>query len=370
MPILLGELTWTQCSAFVRIKIKLQPALAAKSLDIFGHSEYIKLNAPPFHREIFLSQPVNPKAMKCRILDRHVLFELKKLDTSVHWDSLEVDFTDKSVKNRRRAEIVEDSQRVAQVDFDERVQWIETAKRNDMLAEIDRQNQQRERQEKNIHKIRHDQVNLPRTPRTAPKLAPPPPPGIRQCGSIQVTFTDRIFATPKRESQAPHEEEWLKRQLKAKQSFGFVEDNLRDEERNSAWLLAKGNEFYGHGNYLAAISAYSTGIRELKGEDAPLSTQLYLNRAGAQFCEQDYQRCVEDCSKVLQLLQDDDHQSKRKIKTQCLARRGAALCRMGLLEAGLIELTAAWQLNPADLCLKEDVIAVQKHLEVTREDLK
>lgn len=363
MPLSIGKLTWNQSSEFVKIRIQLHSAVSLKVLDIFTHSEYIKINAPPFYREIFLLHPIDAAASKCRVLDHCVHFELHKREPKA-WGQLEFLLTDKSSQLMRKGQILEDSQKQTNDRLEEKMQRKEDTKRGDMLKEIERQNELRKCQEEAIQSISETVIPIESSVVTRKhEKSGAVPSQIRKCGSIAVTFSERVFLTPKRESQTQLEEDWRSRQLEIKRSIGFVEDDLREEERNPEWLLAKGNEFYGHGNFLAAISAYSTGVK-CSNKGNPLSVKLHLNRAGAHLGEKNYIRCVEDCSKVLQLLHElDSPMGNENIKIQCLARRGAALCKMGLLKEGYGELKAAWEMDKANTSLQEDMVNVANQLE-------
>lgn len=360
MPLSIGDLNWTQDSEFVKIIVKLDNAVPIKSLDIFTHSEYIKLNAPPFYRELFLHKPIDAGKSKCKIKDRCVFFELMKIEKEP-WDQLECTLPDKPQKLLRKAQIVQEAQEQTQKDLNDKQQRKEDTKRKEMLTEIDRQNEERKRQERKVELIREDVVEIVQEQRKVLKPPLKESPGIRKSGAISVTFTERVFPTPQRESQTNVEKSWMDSQLAMKKSVGFVDENLREEERDPVWLLAKGNEFFSHGNYLGAISAYSTGIKL-----DPKSIQLHLNRAGAQFREGNYIRCAEDCSKALQLLDNDvdGDKSQKKMRIQCLARRGAALCKMGLIREGWGELHAAWQLDKSNDSLKQDLDEISKRLAV------
>lgn len=139
--------------------------------------------------------------------------------------------------------------------------------------------------------------------------------------------------------------------------LGFVEEDLRAEERNPDWLQEKANDFYGKGNYLGAISAYTTAIRMTNGK----CYEMLLNRSAAQFAIGNYQRCVEDTSAAYDLLRPH-LPINEKARAQCLARRGAALCRLGMLRQGYEEMVAAARLTPNDEQLKEDLATVEQKL--------
>lgn len=53
------------------------------------------------------------------------------------------------------------------------------------------------------------------------------------------------------------------------------------------------SEFFKVGNYLAAISAYSYGIKI-----SEKMASLYVNRSAAHYALENYCRCIDDCSKV------------------------------------------------------------------------
>lgn len=356
MPVTIGETSWSQDENYIKIRVKLNSGVSLNSLDIFTHSEYIKLNAPPFYREIFLHKPIDEAQSRCKIVERCVYFMLKKKEP-VNWNELEFDLNDKVMKRDLKEQVINEVQETTKRASDEKCKRKEDVKRKDMLTEIDRQSRQREEREEIVEMVIREEIQAPIKCAVKPQPIPKIRPAIRESGSITVTFSDRIFPTPQRESQSQLEEEWLLKQLQAKRIVGFVEGDLREDERNPQWLFDKGNTFYKDGNYLGAISAYTTAIKL-----TPNAYQLYLNRAGAQYCEANYMRCAEDCSKALELLEPKVEPNKAP-RIQCLARRGAALCKLGFLKEGCGEMDAAWQLDKSNKSLREDLDQIERVLQ-------
>lgn len=371
MPVeIVKSLSWTQDISVVKLRLELHESVKLNTLDIFTHAEYLKLNSPPFYKEFYLQNPIDPQKSNCKISGRVVSFKLHKVKSGL-WSHFEVEdcTVDRFARRKRKEQFVADTQQCLQGQLELRAQQKETQKRNDMMLEIDRRNEQNRRQEFNFKMVVQDVLTeenvtvksqLPSLPRQDSKTT-----AIRSNCSIVVSFTNRAFPTPTRESQQPLESEWLAKQEVLNQKMGFVDEAaLRAEERNPEWLLCKGNEFFAHKNYLSSISAYSAGIRLLQSYSsfAPeLEIKLYLNRSVAQLGQENYSRCIEDCTRVLdRLAQLDD--KRNRIKIQCLARRGAALCKLQMFREGLIELQAAWELDRSNEDLKQDVMRVERIL--------
>ncbi|XP_076659267.1 dynein axonemal assembly factor 4 [Halictus rubicundus] len=180
----------------------------------------------------------------------------------------------------------------------------------------------------------------------------------RKKGAISVTFSDRKFPTPARESSHLEEQEWLAKQAEARRKIGFDSADLRPEERDPLWLKNKGDEFFKIGNHLAAISAYTYGI---KISDKLAS--LYVNRSAAHYALGNYCRCIEDCSKALELM-EPKCESNRESRARCHARRGAALCKLSSPQHGIPELEAARELAPDNESIKRDVLAAKQYFDL------
>ncbi|XP_015115383.1 dynein assembly factor 4, axonemal [Diachasma alloeum] len=188
----------------------------------------------------------------------------------------------------------------------------------------------------------------------------------RQCGMINVTFSERMFPTPARESNRLEEQEvfgillpngsilfllsqWLMKQAEARRKCGFATEELSLEEQDPQWLKDKGDDFFKVGNYLAAVSAYTHGIR-LSGN----MSSLYANRAAAQYALGNYNRCAEDSSKALELMVPKC-EGNRESRARCHARLGAALCKLSAPQHGIPEFEEALKLAPENDTVRRDL---------------
>ncbi|XP_028048255.1 dynein assembly factor 4, axonemal [Monomorium pharaonis] len=184
----------------------------------------------------------------------------------------------------------------------------------------------------------------------------------RKSGTINVTFSERAFPTPARESSLAEEQEWLSKQAEARRKIGFVTEDLRPEEQDPQWLKDKGDDFFKVKNYLAAISAYTHGIKI-----SDKMAALYVNRSAAHYALGNYYRCIEDCSKVLELM-EPKCESNRVSRARCHARRGAALCKLSAPQHGIPELEAALKLDPNNESIKRDLYAVRQYFNIKEGD--
>ncbi|XP_014365012.2 dynein axonemal assembly factor 4 [Papilio machaon] len=179
-------------------------------------------------------------------------------------------------------------------------------------------------------------------------------PKLRAAGEVVITHTPRTFPTPSRESAAQEEEAWLKNITQARRAIGFVSEDLRPEEHDPQWCKEKGDEFFRNGNFLGAISAYTHGIT--LSDKLP---SLYSNRAAAHFALGNFNKCVNDTSTALDLL-NPPCEGNRKSRAKCIARRAAALVRLGYLNKAIDEMKAAAKLLPEDETIKEDIYNMER----------
>nr|XP_049706397.1 dynein axonemal assembly factor 4-like [Helicoverpa armigera] len=174
-------------------------------------------------------------------------------------------------------------------------------------------------------------------------------PKLRQTMSLEVKHTPRTFPTPSRESTADEEAAWLKNITLARRATGFVSEDLRPEEQDPQWCKIKGDEFFKNGNFLGAISAYTHGIS--LSDKLP---SLYANRSATHFALGNFNKCLNDCSTALDLMKPPC-ESNRRSRAKCIARRAAALARLGYLNKAIDEMKAAGKLLPDDETIKKDI---------------
>lgn len=378
MPIILKNYSWQQNEDEIIVRIKFPQRITSK-LDIFTHKAFIKINCNPYYFEKFLRHPISESESRCKILEQEVIFNLKKLE-NIEWDALELEIC-KSDHVKIKENVIKETQEILEQKKNEKLQQKDDLKKEQMHREIERDTKIRERIDNHNSNITNNEIDSIEKwkdtknerndsyrqlfYRPAPvKLSKDTPhvnknieyshasrgksskalfkelPPIRQCSTIEVEFSDRKFTTPSRESTKQEEMEWLIKQNAAQKATGFVEGDLRPEERNPQWLKEKGDSFLKQHNYLGAISAYSTAIRL-----TDKNYELYFNRALAHFPLENYKKCAEDCSTALDLLKPHC-EGNRIARVNCMARRGLALSRVGYIREGFNELVAALKLDP------------------------
>ncbi|RVE48850.1 hypothetical protein evm_006500 [Chilo suppressalis] len=179
-------------------------------------------------------------------------------------------------------------------------------------------------------------------------------PELRQTAELEVKHTPRSFPTPSRESTASEEEAWIKNITLARRATGFVSEDLRPEEQDPQWCKEKGDEFFRSGNFLGAISAYTHGI--MLSDKLP---SLFANRAATHFALGNFNKCLNDCSTALELMVPAC-EGNRQSRGKCIARRAAALARLGYLNKAIGEMKAAAKLIPDDENIKKDIYAMER----------
>lgn len=383
MPIIIKEYNWSQDLNTIVLRVPIKNVNTIKINNIFTYKTFIKINFPPYYLEIFLWKSISETESKCKILENELKFILKKCIPEI-WQHFEINVEKSEIINLKES-IIENVQTLEKNEYKMKIENLEKLERKEIHKEVDREAKISEK----IDTIKKNAINnelssyekskdeqqmcgkkyeistsksIASSSLASAKKVNNEIPEIRKTCNIIIDFTPRQFKTPQRESQECVEHEWLLKQNEARKLIGFCADDLRPEERNPKWLKDKGDEFYKKENYLAAISAYTTGIQLTNNY-----FELYLNRAATHFHIGNYQRCAEDCTTAYELL-TPPVPSNLKARVKCLVRRGAALSKLGFLQQGLNEMMAALTLDPTNKSLKNDIAIIECKLNELNED--
>ncbi|XP_013188598.2 dynein axonemal assembly factor 4 [Amyelois transitella] len=417
MPILVKDFTWTQTMDTLHIRIPISPVFKEK-VDIFTFDSYVKIHFSPFLFEVFLLHDIDNDKSKCLVKDDIIILDLVKID-SCNWENLEKELT-KPEKMKLKQEILEKSQAKAKQEAEDkhikktqldrftvqRAMDIDTMQHNLMesrrdnerksamdalenwrVTSVNKTNNFKEETNKtssgvkivelppsddeedkkkavttvkkvNKQSLQKKPVKTPvrseyiekKKEETAKRVLPK----LREAGELIITHTPRTFPTPSRESTALEEETWLKNVTMARRATGFVSEDLRPEEQDPQWCKEKGDEFFRNGNFLGAISAYTHGIT--LSDKLP---SLFANRAATHFALGNFNKCLNDCSTALDLMKPHC-EGNRRSRGKCIARRAAALVRLGYLSKGIDEMKAAVKLLPEDEDIKKDLYDMER----------
>ncbi|XP_037294620.1 dynein assembly factor 4, axonemal [Manduca sexta] len=415
MPILVKDYTWTQTESMIHIRIPLKQVKHEK-VDIFTTDCYIKAHFSPFLFEVFLLHAVDNNKSKCLIKEDLIIFDLTKKE-NFEWESIQKELTkdekkqmkedmfqkcheeakqrseEKSIKksemdrftvqramdlDSRQHELMDSrrdlERKKAMDELEEWRQQAESPNQKAKIVEIDdskavvpyKQEIKAEIKEKGEPIINPIETKpIPSKPRNIPvrsefvekkkrEASVRVLPRLRETGQLEIRHTQRTFPTPSRESTAEEEQAWLKNITLARRATGFISEDLRPEEQDPQWCKEKGDEFFRNGNFLGAISAYSHGIT--LSDKLP---SLFANRSATHFALGNFNKCVNDCSAALDLMKPPC-ESNRRSRAKCIARRAAALARLGYLNKAIDEMKAASKLLPEDEKIKKDVYDMER----------
>ncbi|XP_032765850.1 dynein assembly factor 4, axonemal isoform X3 [Rattus rattus] len=352
MPVRVSEFSWQQTPAALFLSLPLR-GVCVRDADVFCGESYLKVNFPPFLFEVFLYAPIDDGKSKAKIGNDTILFTLYKKEP-VLWESLSMPGVDKEIMQRIREKSILQAQEKAK----EATEAKAAAKREDQryalgemmkieeeerkkiedMKENERKKATRELEawkecqkkadgQRRVHRkekpLQGKQAEERRAlkPQNLPRKAPPTRlptrgrnwenifseklkedrvPAPRSAGSIQISFTPRVFPTALRESQVAEEEEWLHKQAEARRAMSTdlpEFSDLKEEEKNPDWLKDKGNKLFATENYLAAIDAYNLAIR--LNRKIPV---LYLNRAACHLKLKNLHKAIEDSSKACKIM--------------------------------------------------------------------
>ncbi|XP_059173661.1 dynein axonemal assembly factor 4-like isoform X2 [Physella acuta] len=400
MPLIVKDFHWEQSEIILWITIPLK-GVKANKVDIILSDNYLKVSFPPYLFECFLAYSVDDNKGSAEVGNGVVLFTLYKQVPKI-WESL----TSPDASNTSKAkEIREEAQKRIQHRFEKKqTELLETKREHGKLAinemmkieEEDRQrieqikvserlkatkdlekwkNEQKLLTEQEKSKLLAQQYSINKTnklqdknegkkqKRTAcifvkhAKEGQEPP---RENGKITVTHTPRIFPTPTRESQVHQEEEWLKKQSNARQAIQQSLDNdLTEQEKNPQWLQDKGNSFFAAGDFKSAANVYTHAIHL-----TPKLAALYSNRAACHLKMRNFFKCIEDCSKAMDLLFPPVPQNAAS-RCKALIRRGTAFCHLEMYVEGLRDYECALHIDPNNTDVAVDAERIRKIIQST-----
>lgn len=354
-------------------------------------SRYIKVSYPPYLFEVHLFAPVVEEQCSMRIGGGVASFRLLKRQPGRWLRLRSADSEDRNAMAEKRAEALEHAHKTAAAMAEERARKKrdeeQFAIRQQMRLEEEARERiegekraEREKAEREMELWKKqkkeavaaavkakEELRKRETPRETHKHGGPPHcktgsiwdqekaarkklPPPRPAGSISVQFTPRIFPTAARESKEAEETEWLAKMAAARRIKLPDGDDSGESinERNPEFLKDRGAEFFKVGNYAAALNAFSEGIQL-----NPSHPQLFSNRAACYLAMGENERCINDCSRALELFYPvvpSNHASR----TKALVRRGTAYANVGMLDLAAQDYAAALELAPHDAKLRED----------------
>ncbi|KAK3755884.1 hypothetical protein RRG08_056152 [Elysia crispata] len=404
MPLVVKDYTWEETDTMVWITVPLK-GVKSNRVDITSCRDYLKVSYPPYLFECLLAASVDSSKGSAQVGNGAVTFKLYK-NEPVLWKSLQhpdsenkkvmkvkreeaqeeirqrlEDQTKKNAETKREHEKLaisemmkleeEERTRISDIKESERQKATEDLERwkeeQKLLAEKEKERMleaQREQVEAEKERDREERRKQ-RKARAANifekqgKDGKAPP---RESGKIVVNHTPRVFPTPVRESQTEQEEEWLRKQAEAKRSIELSLDaDLKEEEKNPQWLQDKGNSFFASGDYKSAINAYTHAIRM-----TPKLPSLYSNRAASHLKLRNFFKCIEDCSKAMDLLFPAVPQNASS-RCKALVRRGTAFCELELYVEGLRDYEAALKIDPDNKALAADAERMRHIIQATDE---
>jgi dyslexia susceptibility 1 candidate gene 1 protein len=195
----------------------------------------------------------------------------------------------------------------------------------------------------------------PPPPPPPPPLSPTPaanipPPRVMRQATVRLHFTPRAFPTPARESKAAEEEDWLARNGRHRRPGHSsvpptnASNNVEGgAESHPVWLKARGDELFKTQDFEGALNAYAACLAADPDHGGALA-----NRAACHLKLGRLDDCVDDCTRALGLLKEDESGgggSGKARQRRLLTRRGAAHYEAGRYAKALEDYRAALELG-------------------------
>lgn len=412
MPIIVKDFTWTQTESMVYITVPLKGVIRTK-VDILSTENYVKLNFVPFFFECFLFGSVDDRLSAVEIGNGQAVFKLSKTEPGL-WPQLgspdaetkeaqralrdaavrrygERSQEDKKQRDTSKHELgrfaVGEQMKLEQKER-QRIEDVKESERKKATEELEKwkEHQIRLADEANENLSKRAEVQQQCQKKTIREWFAANNQNesnifsdrsgkscVRESGRIDVSFTPRSFPTPTRESTDLQEQEWLKKVAESQRIRDEQNKDLREEERNPQWLRDKGISYIKLGDYKSAISAFSHAIQL----DCHMAS-LFSNRALCYLAQLDEHelsestrleyctRCIDDCSKTLELLTPPVAQNLES-RLKAHVRRGTAYCHLEFYVDALKDYEAALKLKPNDENLRVDAERMRKIVQGSEE---
>eukprot|EP00743_Colponemidia_sp_Colp-15_P006644 GILK01007162.1.p1 GENE.GILK01007162.1~~GILK01007162.1.p1 ORF type:complete len:424 (+),score=64.46 GILK01007162.1:47-1318(+) len=402
--------TWQETESSVAIEVSL-PRAKAEQVDVLATQYFIKINFPPYLLNLDLHDAINCEDVTntARIGDNKAVLEFKKATPAI-WGTLVSKLGKDELKRRRDQSIQAHEERLSaarEVMKSKKIQDDRHALQEQMrLEQEQRELLERKKEEEKLRaqqdifalttKAFADEVDdLPATteasddevddlPVVAP-IAPTPlpaddvkPPHILKPTSdifdattdvqeptvpvipvktsvVKMSFTAKKFPnmaareTQEAEPPVPKTKEAPK---------ALTAEGEEDVETNALWLKEKGDQFYKHKDFKAAVNAYTAALQR-----DPLHLSALSNRSACYLQLLQYPDCIEDCTTVLSRIQANEPLptgQQVKWESVTLARRAAAYCGLGSMEKARMDLERALSLDSSNEKLREDLASVTR----------
>ena len=389
MPIEVKDVSWSETEQFIIANVPLKGTVA-KNVDIFSTNHYIKVSYPPYFFELALINEVDDESSKATVSNEQVTFHLKKKVSGI-WGQLysneqkdklfmkdirakaleyrqekdqEKEKTRRKTKGKEKKFTVREQMRIDNVQL-EKIKDLKNAEAESITKDMENWKdenvedvEEEIKEEKCVNStiINHNNnvsnpIIISKEDKGKKKSIPQP----RSGGSIQVSFTPRVLATPARESKLPEEERWLSKVAEFNRMKNTDNTDATDiEEMNPMWLKDKGDDFFKKGNLVAAINAYSSAL--MLDSTIPM---IYANRGACHLRLKQYNECIQDCNCALQLYEPP---VPANLSSRCcaLTRRGEAYFEQENYIDSLRDYEDAIKLDPKSDTLINEATRIRK----------
>lgn len=289
MPVLIKSYKWEQNESFVIVDVTVPTGQKGSKCDIKVGKQIVNISCEMnFLFRIFLQHPIDHLQSKVTVKDHNIVFNLKKM-TDESWSELKheqnsngkvltqeylkmldeekVELEELSKHKREKNRENKDNSVQEQISVEaekrkKRDQFKESEKDHitDKLVEeklIQNTKNKIPSESQDITFTTHVPIKEPKKVNIRRAKLPPP----RQRNTIKVTFTERVFPTPMRESNREVEEEWLKKNAIAQKRVKDIELELLPHEKENGYLESRGIKLIKNGDYEGAINAFNTALQ-------------------------------------------------------------------------------------------------------------